>query len=867
MIPNPLPGPPITAGPAPGKGPSGTPAGSDPGGFLRLVTAASGGAGPQVVPPASAYPVTPTGQTPDTPQTGAPPVIDPDAPQGTVAAASGLPSAFGTPPGDEAVAPRDVSGQLPVPTAPLGSVPGPVAAQTRPADGVTGAGTGPDASGDDAGMSAQDPMETGDLTVANTHPDRPAPLPPDAPPPVMPDALLASAPGNSVQDRTGTGPVVSGPVLTGPAPKAGAGDGPRPPETGATGTAAGPTPAERDTQAGTAAGGVPAAWLQDTVPAGPGTASMRPGAAQVAARPQGPAPLVTPSPRPAVEAGAVIAGPSPDPLPAPPPTRLTPMTLGEPETGPVSGNASPRSVASGPIPDPSATTGPPGPTLAAIGPVFDPLRSDGGARTQPMTRVEAPGTRAAPEVVIAPGTAPLAPEGAAAGESIRRLATIEPVAGSVLPTWSRQTGPSPLPPPLTGPAEAVAAGAGSAAAAGASAPLPSVPAPPMIMTGEQAPQGPVSPLPPPVQAGPIASEGANEVSRRASTSTIPAPGLTASPPEITAERGQRTPPLAQAPTGPGTAAQPAGRLAADPVRPGPAPASAPPNALPAAPAVRSVIRQEAGPDGPVRNVNAGPAPTVSASGLSGPAPDGGPAPSPFLIPAGPGPLRTSAGPGEAAPAPPVGPSRIMVDSDPVRIRTGLLNVSDPDPMRATPIGPERAFADPLVARPEAPLAPTGTGSAPQTAPAEPGAPLSALLADRTALARHVSRHLRPPAPGEVRTQITLRPDGLGAVEVELSTDQTGRLSLLLRVENPIVLQAIRADRDLLLSGLERSGLELDGAQLGFEGFGPGGEPGREPRRGGPYRPATPLIPDGPEPAPARHRHTPLIGSGRLDLFT
>jgi hypothetical protein len=241
-------------------------------------------------------------------------------------------------------------------------------------------------------------------------------------------------------------------------------------------------------------------------------------------------------------------------------------------------------------------------------------------------------------------------------------------------------------------------------------------------------------------------------------------------------------------------------------------------------------------------------------------PDGASAPAPVQAPE---PLATP------VPPPLTGPGRFSVGSAPSGAVTGPGAGPDSPPrMAAHPVPvPERPLADPFPARPEAPPAPTGTGPAPQTGPVEPGAPLSALLADRTALARHVSRQIRPPAVGEVRTQITLRPDGLGAVEVELSTDQNGRLSLLLRVENPTVLQAIRAERDLLLSGLERSGVELDGAQLGFEGFGPGGEPEREPRRGGPYRPAAPLIPDGPEPAHARHRHTPLIGGGRLDLLT
>lgn len=145
---------------------------------------------------------------------------------------------------------------------------------------------------------------------------------------------------------------------------------------------------------------------------------------------------------------------------------------------------------------------------------------------------------------------------------------------------------------------------------------------------------------------------------------------------------------------------------------------------------------------------------------------------------------------------------------------------------------------------------------------------SALLGDRVALSRHVSRLLRLPAGGETRTQITLRPDGLGTVEIDLTTDPSGRLSVLLRVENPAVLQALRADRDLLLMSLDQTGMDLNGAQLDFHGFGAESDPRSDERgaRTGPYRTATDLAEMSALPAGPATR-APLIGGGRIDLFT
>jgi len=185
--------------------------------------------------------------------------------------------------------------------------------------------------------------------------------------------------------------------------------------------------------------------------------------------------------------------------------------------------------------------------------------------------------------------------------------------------------------------------------------------------------------------------------------------------------------------------------------------------------------------------------------------------------------------------------------------------------------PDQAvLSDPAAAspRPDTAALSGGGSTGPQVAADPAPVSASALLGDRVALSRHVSRQLRLPAGGEVRTQITLRPDGLGTVEVDLTTDPSGRLSVLLRVENPAVLQALRADRDLLLMSLDQTGMDLDGAQLDFQGFGAESDRRSDERgaRTGPYRTATDLTEMSALPAGPATR-APLIGGGRIDLFT
>ena len=179
------------------------------------------------------------------------------------------------------------------------------------------------------------------------------------------------------------------------------------------------------------------------------------------------------------------------------------------------------------------------------------------------------------------------------------------------------------------------------------------------------------------------------------------------------------------------------------------------------------------------------------------------------------------------------------------------------PLRADP-GP-----GPLPPGPAQTFSPQ-SGAAPTADPVSMSA--STLLSDRVALARHVGPQITPSGLTEGRTQVTLRPDGLGAVEIELKTDPNGRLSVLLRVENPTVLQALREERNALLTGLEQSGLDLEGCGLSFESF-EGGEGERRERSGTAASSPRDPGPETPPPPLKRPRYAPVIGGGRIDILT
>jgi hypothetical protein len=151
------------------------------------------------------------------------------------------------------------------------------------------------------------------------------------------------------------------------------------------------------------------------------------------------------------------------------------------------------------------------------------------------------------------------------------------------------------------------------------------------------------------------------------------------------------------------------------------------------------------------------------------------------------------------------------------------------------------------------------------APPPPAAPLppdsAASLPD---LARAVQAQIRGRSFVEGTTRIELAPQGLGDLEIELSPGEAGRLRVVLRADNPMVLAALRGDRETLLGALRDGGAQVPDSGLSFEDFGARQGAGRQPQAPqtgtGARAPAGPETPDPVEPP---HR----LGPGRLDILT
>lgn len=165
-------------------------------------------------------------------------------------------------------------------------------------------------------------------------------------------------------------------------------------------------------------------------------------------------------------------------------------------------------------------------------------------------------------------------------------------------------------------------------------------------------------------------------------------------------------------------------------------------------------------------------------------------------------------------------------------------------------------AIPATVPPEVPFTPeaaAGTGDAPQqsssTAAAErpeasPAAPIpagftsaAAAALDRlgpmppapplaTQLSARVAQDLRQAVVEEEGvTRVVLRPAGLGLIEMELTRDAQERLHLAIRVQNPMVLAALRHDRialDGILSAHSTASPGVDLTQSGAGGDDPRG---------------------------------------------
>ncbi|MGI3170960.1 flagellar hook-length control protein FliK [Pseudooceanicola sp. C21-150M6] len=149
--------------------------------------------------------------------------------------------------------------------------------------------------------------------------------------------------------------------------------------------------------------------------------------------------------------------------------------------------------------------------------------------------------------------------------------------------------------------------------------------------------------------------------------------------------------------------------------------------------------------------------------------------------------------------------------------------------------------------------------APSAEVAQPKTPAS----PEQGFARNLAGQIRGVSFSEGTTRIELTPQGLGGIEIELSPDEEGRLRVVLRAENPAVLNAMRSDRDLLAGLLRDGGASVGGDQMSFENMGQGGE-----RR----LPAEQTSPSGMISTSAEEEDVALpetntVGDGRLDILT
>jgi hypothetical protein len=120
----------------------------------------------------------------------------------------------------------------------------------------------------------------------------------------------------------------------------------------------------------------------------------------------------------------------------------------------------------------------------------------------------------------------------------------------------------------------------------------------------------------------------------------------------------------------------------------------------------------------------------------------------------------------------------------------------------------------------------GEAAASQTGRAAAGAGELAALHARPAaegqvapaFARHLSAQVSSARVSEGVTRIELTPRGLGDIEIDMRHDEAGKLRIVLKAENPAVLNAFRQDREILLGALRDGGFAAEEADLSFESF-------------------------------------------------
>ncbi|MGE4326596.1 MAG: flagellar hook-length control protein FliK [Pseudodonghicola sp.] len=137
------------------------------------------------------------------------------------------------------------------------------------------------------------------------------------------------------------------------------------------------------------------------------------------------------------------------------------------------------------------------------------------------------------------------------------------------------------------------------------------------------------------------------------------------------------------------------------------------------------------------------------------------------------------------------------------------------------------------------------------------------VAEPPRFAEVLTEQIRAAEVSDGHTRIELNPRGLGALEVDVSTTDDGLLNVVVRAENPGVLNALKADRDLLAQALGN----LGGGALDLQSFSQGSDQRGSDQRAAPSMIASAM--ESPAVASAGEIAAPAdrIGGGRLDIVT
>lgn len=89
-----------------------------------------------------------------------------------------------------------------------------------------------------------------------------------------------------------------------------------------------------------------------------------------------------------------------------------------------------------------------------------------------------------------------------------------------------------------------------------------------------------------------------------------------------------------------------------------------------------------------------------------------------------------------------------------------------------------------------------------------GAPAAEDKAPTSPLVRNILDRMQELEVSEGKTRILLRPQGMGALEIDILRQADGRIHLAIRVENPMVLDALRNESGALSSFMGEKGFDL-----------------------------------------------------------